>query len=333
MPIAGAGVRKSRSIVVNGTFLCYYQSIEFLCGYGGKMTGRKTLQDLTIKDNFMFGAVMSVEENCIGFLELVLGIEIERIVISKEKSIMYHPEYKGVRLDIYARDENNTHYDVEMQVKPKDALGKRARYYHSQMDTECLASGVEYEMLPKSFVIFICDFDPFGKERYVYTFCNCCLEEGALRLEDGTQTIFLSTKGKNYSEVPKELVEFLEFVGANVEESEKDYGNSLVRQMQRTIRGIKTNREIGERYMLLQELLRDEKREGRAEGRLEAMRDSVLSLLEEIGEIPEELRKEIEEIDNLDFLKTLHKKAARAESVEMFVTEMKKLLEMGKEKK
>ena len=284
------------------------------------MTRRKTLQDLTIKDNFMFGAVMSVEENCIGFLELVLGIEIERIVISKEKSIMYHPEYKGVRLDIYARDENHTHYDVEMQVKPKDALGKRARYYHVQMDTECLALGVEYEMLPKSFVIFICDFDPFGKERYVYTFCNRCLEEDTLRLEDGTQTIFLSTKGKNHSKVPKELIEFLEFVGANVEESEKDYGNSLIRQMQRTIRGIKTDREMGERYMLLQELLRDEKREGR----LEARKDDILSLLEEVGEISEELRKEIEEIGNLDFLKTLHKKAARTESVETFETEMKK---------
>ena len=180
-----------------------------------------------------------------------------------------------------------------MQVKSQKALGKRARYYHSQMDME----------------------------RFVYTFCNRCLEEDALRLEDGTQTIFLSTKGKNHSEVPKELVEFLEFVGANAEESEKDYGNSLVRQMQRTIRGIKTDREMGERYMLLQELLRDEKREGR----LEAMRDAILSLLEE-------LRKEIEEIDNLDFLKTLHKKAARAESVEVFEAEMKKLLEAGKEK-
>ena len=52
-----------------------------------------------------------------------------------------------------------------------------------------------------------------------------------------------------------------------------------------------------------------------------------------MGEIPEELRKEIEEIDNLDFLKTLHKKAARTESVETFETEMKKLFEVGKEKK
>lgn len=44
------------------------------------------------------------------------------------------------------------------------------------------------------------------------------------------------------------------------------------------------------------------------------------------------MRKEIEEIDNLDFLKTLHKKAARAESVETFEAEMKKLFEVVNEK-
>ncbi|WP_330684606.1 hypothetical protein [Blautia sp. XA-2221] len=58
------------------------------------MKKRKTLQDLTIKDNFMFGAVMSVEENCKSFLEMVLGFPIARVVVSKEKSMIYHPEYK-----------------------------------------------------------------------------------------------------------------------------------------------------------------------------------------------------------------------------------------------
>ena len=51
------------------------------------MKKRKTLQDLTIKDNFLFGAVMSVEENCKGFLEMVLGFSIAQVVVSKEKSI------------------------------------------------------------------------------------------------------------------------------------------------------------------------------------------------------------------------------------------------------
>lgn len=51
----------------------YNRTMEFLCRNGGKMKKRKTLQDLTIKDNFMFGAVMQVEENCRGFLEIRIG--------------------------------------------------------------------------------------------------------------------------------------------------------------------------------------------------------------------------------------------------------------------
>lgn len=83
--------------------------------------------------------------------------------VSKEKSMVYHPEYKGVRLDVYAKDENNTRYNIEMQVAKKPALGRRTRYYQSQMDMELLLSGQEYKELPNSYVIFICDFDPFGK--------------------------------------------------------------------------------------------------------------------------------------------------------------------------
>ena len=56
----------------------------------------KRLKELTIKDNFMFGAVMMDEDNCKGLLERVLEIPIDRVDVSKEKSIVYHPEYKGI---------------------------------------------------------------------------------------------------------------------------------------------------------------------------------------------------------------------------------------------
>ena len=125
------------------------------------MKRRKTLQELTIKDNFMFGAVMCDEGRCHRFLEMALGFPIERVEISKEKCMVYHPQYKGVRLDVYAKDESNTHYNVEMQAVMQDALPKRARYYHSQIDMELLMSGAAYSELPNSYVIFICDFDPF----------------------------------------------------------------------------------------------------------------------------------------------------------------------------
>lgn len=54
----------------------------------------KRLKELTIKDNFMFGAVMMDEDNCKGLLERVLEIQIDRVDVSKEKSIVYHPECK-----------------------------------------------------------------------------------------------------------------------------------------------------------------------------------------------------------------------------------------------
>ena len=50
--------------------------------------GRK-LRELTIKDDFMFGAVMSDPENCRELLEMILGISIDRIEVSKEKSMVY----------------------------------------------------------------------------------------------------------------------------------------------------------------------------------------------------------------------------------------------------
>ena len=82
----------------------------------------KKLKDQTIKNNFVFGAVMCEENNCKKLLELVLQIPIARVEVSKEKSIVYHPAFKGVRLDVYAEDGQGTHYDIEMQAAQKNFL-------------------------------------------------------------------------------------------------------------------------------------------------------------------------------------------------------------------
>ena len=62
-----------------------------------------------------------------------------------------------------------------MQVQKKPALGKRSRYYQSQMDMEMLLAGEDYAELPNTYVIFICDFDPIGEGKYRYTLrMECC---------------------------------------------------------------------------------------------------------------------------------------------------------------
>ena len=80
------------------------------------MSENKKFKELTIKNNFMFGAVMCDENNCKELLEMILQVPIEHIEVSKEKSIVYHPEQKGVRLDVYVKDENNTLFFTDFNM-------------------------------------------------------------------------------------------------------------------------------------------------------------------------------------------------------------------------
>lgn len=290
------------------------------------MRTKRRLQDLTIKDNFMFCAVMSEEENCIGFLEMVLGFPIAKIDVSYERNMVYHPEYKGIRLDVYAKDETNKHYNVEMQVRREISIEKRARYYHSQMDMELLSAGISYEELPDTFVIFICDYDPFGKGLYCYTCRTKCEEDASLEYEDGCRTIYLSTKGKDEEKVPKSLVRFLKFVAADIEQSDQDFEDDYVEQLQKSIHTVKESREMGERYMIFEEMMEEERRVGRIEGELQAKRDSIYELLEDVGVISDRLQREINALSDVGKLKELLKLAAKSASIEVFEREAKRIL-------
>ena len=128
--------------------------------------------------------------------ELALRIPISEVHVQTEKTMAYHSEYHGVRLDVYASDANRTRFNVEMQVKLQKFLPKRSRYYHDQIDMDVLLAGESYENLPDTYVIFICDFDPFGDGLYRYSTGTYCEETGS-RVDDGVQTIYLNTHGKN----------------------------------------------------------------------------------------------------------------------------------------
>ena len=295
---------------------------------------KKQLKNLTIKDNFMFAAVMLDKENCKGFLERALQIKIDHVEVCTEKNIVYHPEYKGARLDVYAKDENNTRYNVEMQVSSQSALGLRSRYYQSQMDMEMLLSGCEYSELPNSYVIFICDFDPFGEKKYKYTFAMECTEIKTVELQDKRNIVFLSTKGENDAEVPKELVRFLKFVKADLKESQNDFEDEYVRKIQEFVKHIKQNREMEEKYMLFEELLKDEREVGRkegleqgrnegiSEGRNLGMSEILKMFLSKFDILPKELQNKISEEEDEEILKYWIRIASEVKSLDEFISKM-----------
>ena len=297
------------------------------------MRKKKKIQQLTIKDNFLFGAVMCDENNCRRFLEMVFGFPIARVEVSKEKSLIYHPEYKGVRLDIYAQNDD-VHYNIEMQaVEPAD-ISKRTRYYHSQIDLDKLSQGVDYVDLPKSYVIFVCDFDPFGKERYLYTFRNICVEDGVTELNDESISIFLSTKGKNDGDIPDAMVKFLKYVGSDLQDSEKDFDDDFVKSLQESVASIKASREMESKYMTLQEMLKDEHRAGVAEGRAEGLtegraeiveqtKDEILNALSGFCEVPDSIRKIIKSETEHSVLMNWYKAAVTSKTLEEFEVNFK----------
>ena len=237
-----------------------------------KQIKRKTIQELTITDDFMFGAVMSNEDNCRELLEMILGIPIEKVEVIREKSLIYNPEYKGIRLDAFAKDDKGTRFDVEIQVRSTPIL-KRSRYYHSQMDMEMLLSGIDYTELPDSFVIFICCYDPWERGIYRYTIENSCRECPDLDVGDGVHTIVLNNNGKNPEDISPGLVRFLEFTKKTLAESEDISDDPYIRQIQKSIRDIKSSREMGEKYMKLQEMLKEEWKEGHKEGLKEGLKE------------------------------------------------------------
>lgn len=176
----------------------------------------------TIGNTFMFRLVMEKQELCKPLIERILGIKINTIVYAEpEKSFEAKLASKGIRLDLYVVDENGAAYDVEMQMNGdfKEFLGKRSRYYVSLMDNDALKKGEPYRNLRRTYVIFICKFDPFDKGLGKYTFSARCNEDNSLLLNDEINTVFVNTEGDRHK-VSRELANIMDYISTGRAEDE-----------------------------------------------------------------------------------------------------------------
>ena len=182
---------------------------------------------LTLRNNFMFRLVMEKQELCKKLIECILGIKIKSIsYMEHEKSFEANLKSKGIRLDLFVIDEDGVAYDIEMQMDNsyKEFLGRRTRYYISTMDNNALKKGERYSQLRKSYVIFICTFDPFGRGLAKYTFNAICNEDHSLVLDDGVTRVFINTEGDRHR-ISKELASLIGYISTG--EVTDDYTKDL----------------------------------------------------------------------------------------------------------
>ena len=96
----------------------------------------KSYEELTFTDDFLFCKIMeSRPDLCKELLELILDKKLGRLVeVNRQKPIEITADGKGVRFDVYAEDDENVIYDVEIQNAVKDSLPKRVRYSQGMDD-------------------------------------------------------------------------------------------------------------------------------------------------------------------------------------------------------
>ncbi len=134
------------------------------------------MRDLTFTDGPMFQHLMGNEEICKGVVERVLGLkvtEVENIVT--EQSIEPRLGSHGVRLDAMMAADGRT-YDVEVQTYQQGRLARRLRYYQASLDVTALGKGRDYDLLPETYVAFICTGDFLGTKLPISTLDICCRE-------------------------------------------------------------------------------------------------------------------------------------------------------------
>ncbi len=142
---------------------------------------------------------------------------------------------------------------------------------------QLIDKGQYYHELNRSYVIFICPFDAFGKGRHIYTFENICKEDGSISMGDEAVKIFLNAKG-TMDDVSKELKAFLDYVAG------KKPVDSYVEKLEEAVKEAKRNREWRHEYMTL--LMRDQENQEIGEKKMA----KLIILLNEDGRLSDIIR-------------------------------------------
>ncbi len=253
----------------------------------------RRLQELSLIDNYLFGlfAQEAEPEEIKELIECLLSIKISEISLTqKQRSIMHDPESRGIILDAFVTDTEGNIYNIEVQASRFKDIPKRMRYHQSLIDRDHMPSGeYNYKLLPKTIIIFVLNYDIFGKGLFRYTFKNTCLEDTTVSFEDETLKVVLNTRGTNYKGADENLVELLRYFESSDDETAEKSESKFVKKIHGKLSTIKNNTKLGDEYMSYQELIYNEKQQSREEGIKEGLIEGAVQTYFEVGKSTEEI--------------------------------------------
>lgn len=266
------------------------------------------LRDLNLINSFLFGASTEKPENAEFIAKLIIeratGKKVGKVVVTPEKSLLgIDIGNHGIRMDLYIEEYENDQmakvYDIEPNNYKIKELPMRSRYSQALTDVKLLGAGQKYKQLPNYISIWILPYDPFGYNRMLYTVKNCVEEESQIVYNDGVMKLFLYTGGEIGGN--EDLRNLLQYFSNSDEENVVDPELSQLHNIVETAR---SNKEVGEQYMTLQDYLDCEIDRGVEEGIAKALDKAVAEAVDKA--VAEAVAKAVDETMDESIYKLVH---------------------------
>lgn len=195
--------------------------------------------DATIINSLLFRFLMEREDLCKGFLERALDIKIKSLSLPTEENERCFRDTKNTALAVDVVDADGNKIDVGMRTldAPADTIGNYARNYMMVMSQARIACGT-YLAAEKSYMIYLCPFDPFTKNDSKYELGSYCKESDEWL---GCRDVFLNASGDRAGITP-ELANFLDFVAG------KPVEDDFVAELTKAIADIKQDAALQAKY-------------------------------------------------------------------------------------
>ncbi len=290
---------------------------------------KRTLEELNVMDDFLFSALASDRYVGAPFCRVLLSALLQRS-IGKIRVVAQHtvpgssPAYRGIRMDVQVEEFENCSgkekemvvnvYDLEPHLQKRENLARHNRFYQAKIDSRYMSSGEDdFSILPNLYVITITDFDPFGENYMMYTVQNHCLEVPSMKYEDGVQFVYFYTRGqKGGSQELQELLRYLQ------NSTEQNVRNETIRKIHGFVNQVKVSPEVKQEYMTFEHYVWLRKQEAAQETQVE----NILEFLGDLGDVSEDLKKRLEDEDDIKKLRKWCKLAARAKSIQEFQVQL-----------
>jgi len=225
--------------------------------------------------------------------EVLPDLNIQDLTVRTQERIAFNKEEKFSVLDVLIKDSKGRRYDIEMQVAPQKDLDKRARYYmYKMMEAGFLHQGDGYGELAAVYVIFILPFDPKGKGLKRYSFTYSAREDKSVELNDESEVIYLSSKGKK-GDVSQGLDDFYSLM-----DGKSTTNSKFIKRIKKTMDNYRKTEEWSEHVMNTEQIKEMALAQGVEEGKREATVSAIsktVKMLKRMNQSNEQILQELKQ--------------------------------------